>query len=75
MVDNDRTITLKIKRRDVIHLMVACSHMVAAWSKETKRTTAMTRAPESLAMWQMLHDEIDTQLKESDLKHKPRPDL
>lgn len=72
---NDKIVTIKLRRRQLIYLMVACSHMVAAWSRETKKRNPMDRPTESLAMWQDLHDELDTQLKEWDLKQRPHPEL
>lgn len=60
MIPNERTVTIKLKRREVTRLMVACT--ILGCSDETESEEAFKR-------WRDLHDKLSLQLLESDMKH------
>ena len=58
---NNRTVTLKVARHEVIDLMLICN-TIAYQLQQTD--------PVSMRKWNKLHDKINDQLKQYDKKHE-----
>lgn len=57
---NEKTMSVKLRRHDVIRLMLSCTNL--AFDE--------TLSENARGMWKELHDKLKAQLEEFDEKHK-----
>lgn len=68
---NESKMNVKIRRGDLLKLMIACTKIEYEFRDEMKdgNVEVMEIRRQSAEMWARIHDELEGQLKEFDNKH------